>query len=1192
MSKLRALIVEDSKNDAALLVRHLTKAGYDVESTIVKTSQAMTAALEHDDWDVILADYSMPQFTGIEALSVARESGGDLPFIIISGTIGDESAVEAMRLGANDYLLKGELGRLSAAIQRELENAANRRAGRRIAESLRQSEARLANAQRIAHLGNWVWDIQRDHLHWSAETSRIFGLGPGPLEANYASFLNGTHPDDRTLVQNAVDAAIAGTAPYDFEHRLLRPNGEERIVWEIGEVTYDEKGQPLAFTGTVQDITDRKRAEHEKSLLAAKIGSQHRRINNIIANVPGVVWEAWGKPDAPNQRINFVSDYVEQMLGYTVEEWLATPNFWLTIVHPDDKEEAAKHASQTFASGKTGTNNFRWLAKDGRVVWIEAHSVSVTDDTGQPVAMRGVNLDITVRKQNEQLARESEERFRNIVETANEGIWLIDLKSHTTYVNEQMAQMLGHTVEEMLGRPVLDFVFDEDQGAMQAKLALRTRETSGTNEFRLRCKDGSEVIMLYNGSPMIDQSGKLAGFLSMNTDITERKKADRLLQETEARYRNLVELSPAVVYLAEPLPPFSTIYISPNISQFGYTVAEWIDQSDRWLSVIHDEDRARIVQSAGEALSEARETDLDYRIVAKNGTLHWVNDKGHFVFDETGEPTGWQGIILDVTKRKQAELEMVQLNRELDGQRLRLKNIVSSVPGIVWESWGMPDSANQYVDFVSDYVLTMVGYSVEEWLATPEFWLSIIHPDDRERVVRQAVEQFSSSEPGILEFRMVAKDGRIFWVESISTQILDKVGRPAGRRGVTMDITERKRSDAALHESERHLLQAQKLESVGLLAGGIAHDFNNMLTVINGYSELALRRLDPEDPIRRDLEEIRSAGKRSAELTYQLLAFSRQQVLQPIVLDLNDMIADTIKMLQRLIGEDIMLTTTLDPKVAAVLVDPGQLTQIVMNLAVNSRDAMTTGGKLTIETSNSFLDEEYARLHPGVTPGPYVLLAVSDTGIGMPPEATQHIFEPFYTTKPVGEGTGLGLATVYGIVKQSGGNIEVYSELGVGTTFKIYLPQAVTSAEEVEASRTFIEMPRGTETILLVEDEESVRNLALEILESCGYRVVAASNGAQALRVCDPACPIDLLMTDVVMPIMGGRELAEKLLVTRPDLRILFTSGYTDDAVVRHGVSGNNTNFLHKPFTVGALAYKVREILDGKSESGVFGLVE
>jgi two-component system cell cycle sensor histidine kinase/response regulator CckA len=365
------------------------------------------------------------------------------------------------------------------------------------------------------------------------------------------------------------------------------------------------------------------------------------------------------------------------------------------------------------------------------------------------------------------------------------------------------------------------------------------------------------------------------------------------------------------------------------------------------------------------------------------------------------------------------------------------------------------------------------------------------------------------------------------------------------------------------------------------LAGGIAHDFNNMLTAINGYSELGLRALQAEDPLRHNLEEIKKAGDRAATLTRQLLAFSRKQVLQPKVLNINSVISDFEKMLQRLIGENIELRTMLAPDAGSVKADPGQIEQVIMNLVVNARDAMTQGGKLTIETNNIYLDENYAKQHIAVIPGSYLMLAVSDTGTGMSEKTQNQIFEPFFTTKGVGQGTGLGLSTVYGIVKQSGGNIWVYSELGHGTTFKVYLPRVDEGAQDYERIDVAEEYVQGTETILLAEDEEIVRKLARTILESYGYRVFEAANGGAALLICERYKePIHLLITDVIMPEMSGRELAERLSQLRPEMKVLYMSGYTDNAIVHHGVLDEGTNFIQKPFAPDALAQKIREVLD------------
>ena len=450
-----------------------------------------------------------------------------------------------------------------------------------------------------------------------------------------------------------------------------------------------------------------------------------------------------------------------------------------------------------------------------------------------------------------------------------------------------------------------------------------------------------------------------------------------------------------------------------------------------------------------------------------------------------------------------------------------------------------------------------------------------IHPDDREKVKEIFEETVRTGIGQRADYRFLIKDGSTRFIESQGSVIRDPEGKPAKVVVVSRDITERRK----LEEQLRH---SQKMEAVGQLAGGVAHDFNNLLTVINGYSELMLQQLKPDDPNQRNVTEIKKAGDRAASLTRQLLAFSRRQVLLPQVLNLNIIIANMQTMLRRLIGEDIDLVTNQREGLGRAQADPGQVEQILLNLAVNARDAMPQGGKLTIETANVDLDESYARNHVSVKPGPHVMLAVSDTGIGMDAETQKRIFEPFFTTKEPGKGTGLGLSTVYGIVKQSEGSIWVYSEPGHGTTFKVYLPRVDKPIEVVGATKAEAERPRGTETILLVEDDASVRLLVRATLESNGYHVLETTNGAEALLVSQQHTGnIHLLLTDLVMPGMSGRILAEQMVTLRTGLQVLFMSGYTDDAVVRHGGLEAGMAFIQKPFTPDGLAGKVREVLDG-----------
>jgi signal transduction histidine kinase/CheY-like chemotaxis protein len=427
----------------------------------------------------------------------------------------------------------------------------------------------------------------------------------------------------------------------------------------------------------------------------------------------------------------------------------------------------------------------------------------------------------------------------------------------------------------------------------------------------------------------------------------------------------------------------------------------------------------------------------------------------------------------------------------------------------------------------------------------------------------------------------IKKDGKPFWCHA-SVSVFDHPEYGEVLISVHTDITERKRSEESLRKSEEQLRQAQKLESIGRLSGGIAHDFNNLLTTIIGYSDLISMEEDLNDTTKEGIREIKNSAERAAKLTQQLLAFSRKQVLQPQVIELNRLITNLGRMLKRLIGEDINLTTKLDSKLGHIKADPGQVEQVIMNLVVNARDAMPEGGALTIETQGLYLDESYHQQHPEVTPGDYVLLAVSDTGHGMDEETQAQVFEPFFTTKGVGKGTGLGLSTVYGIVKQSGGFIYVYSEPEHGTTFKIYLPQ-LTGAKKQQENLPEKRPPMGgTETILLVEDEESLRKMVGKMLEGYGYSVIEATDGMDALEITTKGdrLKIDLLVTDVVMPKMGGKELSAKLFEEYPKLKVLYISGYMDNAIAHHGVLDEGVSLLQKPFSPQSLAEKVREVLD------------
>jgi len=636
----------------------------------------------------------------------------------------------------------------------------------------------------------------------------------------------------------------------------------------------------------------------------------------------------------------------------------------------------------------------------------------------------------------------------------------------------------------------------------------------------------------------------------------EKTRAEAALAASERRFRALVENSADGSALVTADGTY--VYSSPaSHGVLGYTPKELAGCN--LFELIHSADLKGAREMFTQLLREpGRVLAGHFRFQHKNGSWRWVQVVGKNMLPD---PSVGAIVInyLDVTESKRADDELAASE-----ERFRKAFNASPEPMTI-SHW--PEG--RYVD-CNESFLRITGYRREEVIDRTDievrFWPK---PEDRARC-----KQFLEEHGRIIDLEVLfgAKSGEER-TGLFSAEVIEIRGEQCVLT-VMKDITERR-------SLEEQLRLSQKMEAVGLLAGGVAHDFNNLLTVILGYGILLLKDLGLEDPRRAPLEGIRQAADRAAALTHQLLAFSRRQVLAPRLLDLNGVVADMDKMLRRLIGEHIELSTVLAPELGRVKADPGQIEQVIMNLVVNARDAMPVGGKLTIETADVELDEAYGRRHPVGAPGPHVMLAVSDTGHGMDEETRARVFEPFFTTKEKGKGTGLGLAVVYGIVKQSGGSIQIYSEPGLGTTFKVYLPKAEAASEKPEGITGNKRSRRATETVLLVEDEAAVRSLLRDILESNGYVVLEASRAEEALEASEQhGGLIQLLLTDVVMPDIGGRKLADRLKTSRPEARVLYMSGYTDIAIVQHGLLEPGVAFLQKPFTPEALSRKVREVLD------------
>jgi PAS domain S-box-containing protein len=628
--------------------------------------------------------------------------------------------------------------------------------------------------------------------------------------------------------------------------------------------------------------------------------------------------------------------------------------------------------------------------------------------------------------------RASEERLRNLMETANEGIWTIDADDRTTFVNAKMASMLGRPSTEILGHSPFDYFLPTPEIRDRTTRARRER-ARGQYEATLVSANGSHIVVNLNSSPILDARGEYVGALAMISDITDQKRAEEKLRESEQRYRTLFERNLAGVFRA---------------------------------------DAAGLLVEGNEAF------------------LHMLG------YEHIGELSA-----------------------------LKLQSMCAAA-----------------------------GF-VEPWCET-------------------------LSKDGHLvnyEMRLLRKDGSTACLLANLVLLRDPSGKPDFIEGTALDITQRRQLEA-------QLLQSQKMDAIGQLAGGIAHDFNNLLMVIRSYAELAGDTLEGAS-IKKELDAILKATERGAALTRQLLTFGRKQIFSPKLLDINTVLENMTKVLPRALGEDVRVELHASPELWQVKADPVQIEQLVLNLAVNARDAMPGGGRLTLETSNLVLDSDYVKMHSGVVPGEYVMLAVGDTGCGIPPEVLPRIFEPFFTTKERGKGTGLGLPTVYGIVQQSGGFVWVYSEPGEGTIFKVYLPRSGTAAGAKTNAPQVSEVPAGgSETVLVVEDEEAVRCATRDYLARHGYRVLEASCGEEALRVSDDHSErIDLVITDAVMPGMSGNVLGQKMIERRPGIHVIYVSGYTEATIGSRGPDSAAV-FLQKPFSLSVLARKVREVLDANTE--------
>jgi two-component system, cell cycle sensor histidine kinase and response regulator CckA len=1019
----------------------------------------------------------------------------------------------------------------------------------------------------------FVKDRMGRYVFFNRAAAQFVGRPASEVLGNDDTTLFG--PADARILMDR-DRRVIESGEAETEEEELTAAGATRTYLATKAPHRDSDGNIIGVIGVSCDITERKRAA--ETLTNSEL--RYRRLFEAAQDGVLIV-------DEVSRRVIDANPFLTKLLGYTRDELIGKELWEVGLFQDIDANKAAFLVLRE--RGYTRYDDLPLLTRDGR--HIEVEFVSNSYDVGGARVIQCNIRDVSERKRAERrlatqhaivevlaqspdLLEAAPKLMRAICETTGwdaGDFWTVDRHTNfLAYIDSWSVESVPAAFRDFschckfaigdclpgivwaTGEPSWIVDVTKDPNFRRAEVARKTGLRGG---FAFPVRFGDEilgVVEFFSRDSREPDGELLRMFESLGSQIgqfVERKRVEEGLR----LFRALIDQTSDGIEVIDPETGRFLDVNEKSCVAHGYTRDEFLSLkvsdidpqigAKQWREVVRD--RLLIDSPVFEGLHRRKDGSIFPVEVNLNAIRY---DRDYMV-----------AVVRDISDRKRSE----------ESLRLRDRAIGEATQGILITDAVQPDNP---IIYVSPGFERLTGYSSAEAVGRNCRFLQGEHTAaDSIARLREAIRHGENCSVEVLNYR---KDRTTFWNELSISPVRDVAGQLTHFVGVQSDVTVRRKL-------EEQFRQAQKMDAFGQLAGGVAHDFNNLLTIILGYSELLLQSLRREDPSRKLVAEIHKAGERSAGLTRQLLAFSRQQVLAPRVLNLNDVVAETDKMLRRLIGEDIRLTTTLSSKLWSVLVDPGQVEQVLLNLAVNARDAMPTGGQLTVETQNVDLDESYVQTHSGAHAGQHVLLSVTDTGIGMSPEVLSRIFEPFFTTKEPGKGTGLGLATVLGIVQQSGGHIAVYSEVGVGTTFKIYLAREEQDIEISTGTSSVLTPPRGTETVLLVEDEVGVRALTRLVLAEFGYMILEAADGNEANRVAaGHDGPIHLLISDVVMPGAGGRIVAENLMERHPELRVLFMSGYTDDAVIRHGVLREGVHFLQKPFTPLALALKVREVLD------------
>ena len=1017
-------------------------------------------------------------------------------------------------------------------------------------ESLKRSEAQLRAVLDTAPFPVAMVDSNYDKiLFWSSSALALFGH-TAPTSAEWYKI---AYPDPqyRQEVVNrwkpfVEEARSTGEAVNAGEYRVMCSNGSVRVCELFASFVADN------LVVTFNDITERKQVE-------SALRESEEKFRNLFNNAEVGMFRT--RLDG-SMFLDLNEKYVS-ILGGTREELLgsSSADFW---GDPDAREEMVRTLK---AKGHVENLEFRLVRKDGKIIDCVT-SVRLNPEQG---VLEGSLIDITDRKRAHEELRESDEKYRSLVDGANEAILVVQ-DGMLRFVNRKAVEIAGYSEADLTGRPFSEFVFPDDLQMVAENYVKRIKGDPAPSryEFRLLAADKGARWVEIN-AVLIDWNGKPAT-LNFLTNITERKRVEEDLKTSKEQLSqalDIARLGPWEYDVPKDLFTFNDNFYRMFRTSAAQVGGYSMSSAEYARRFVHPDDRLMVgeeVRKAIEATDPNFSRQLEHRILYADGTEGYISVRFFIIKNAQGQTVRTHGVNQDSTDRKQAETAL----RESEERYRTLFD--DAKDGIA-----LADSETGKIVECNQALCTMVGMDKTELVGQMQ---SIIHPP--QNLVRgqsAAFVRHKTGDAGItVEDQIISKTGTLTPVEIRAARV--SMNNRDYMLGIFRDISERKKHQTEKDVLQNQLLQAQKMEAIGVLAGGVAHDFNNLLTAISGYTTMAMGKIDESDPVQRDLKQVSIAATKAAGVTRQLLLFSRKQHMDPVPMDLNATISRMLKMLERIIGEDIVIETGLGPDIRRIVGDEGNIEQVLMNLSVNARDAMPGGGKLFIKTENVTMDDGNCRRNKTARPGRFVCLSISDTGTGMDELTQQHIFEPFFTTKPEGKGTGLGLSVVFGIVEQHQGWINVYSEPGHGTTFKVYFPSSSATPKQITVEEASIASLEGKgERIMVVEDQSQVRAIAKEILSTNGYSVFPVASAQEAKDLFErESGKFDLVFSDVVLPDTSGVLLVQDLL-TRGKFGVIITSGYTDEKANWEFIKENNFRFLHKPYAVGDLLQAVKEVL-------------